>query len=132
VFEYTFTNNYAQTVLLTFYAGSTAVYDFRFNDGATLTSESNTVSWGTKAVVGTTNTIRFELYLVGDTLTIDVYFNNELKAASSAFGKKIDLTGKSEDFINSITKVVMKDTKSGVEGDVIIDNVRFSKLNTAN
>lgn len=132
VFEYTFTNNYAQTVLLTFYAGSTAVYDFRFNDGATLTSESNTVSWGTKAVVGTTNTIRFELYLVGDTLAIDVYFNNELKAASSAFGKKIDLTGKSEDFINSITKVVMKDTKSGVEGDVIIDNVRFSKLNTAN
>lgn len=131
IFEYTFQNNYAQVYQIFFYGADGWVYDFQFNAGVTLTSEGNSTSWGTKPEIGTTNTIRFELYIVDGKLEIDVYLNGNDDKRSNAYGGKVSVTGKDASFLDSISHVAIYDPSSTVEGNIIIDNVRFSKLNTA-
>ena len=132
IFEYTFTNYYAKTYLIRFFNGSTRIYDFQFNNGVTLTSESNNVSWGTLPKVGETYTIRFELWMNGEDLEIDVYLNEVKGNKSNKYGTVVTLKGVGADYLTKLTRVVISDSVPNVEGDIVIDNVRFSKLNTSN
>lgn len=130
IFEYTFTNNYANTYLIRFYNGSNQIYDFRFNNGVVLTSESNSVSWGTSPKVGSTYTIRFELWMNGEDLEIDVYLNETEDNRSNAYGQKVNVKGVGADYLSKVTRVIISDAASNVTGNIVIDDVRFSKLNT--
>ncbi len=139
VFEFTFTDYFATETInasttLTFYAGSEKVYDFRFNNGKLLTAESNGVSWALKLVPGETYTLRFELWMNGTELEIDVWCNGEKVARPSGYGtgKPSLTTGRNEDLVSNITRIEWLDGSTSVTGYYIVDNVRFSKLNTAN
>lgn len=148
VFEYTFTDNFstadakASTVLY-IYAGSELVYDFRFNNGTLLTAESNTVSWGLNFNLGKTYTLRFEIWMNGTNLEIDLWCNGQKVARPSGYGTgyktvsgtkvPLNLTvNRSEDLISKISKIEWLDATSSKSGYFTLDNVRFSKINTSN
>jgi hypothetical protein len=137
IFEYTFIDNYASanqnaSTLLYFYSGSTRIYDFRFNNGKLLTAESNGISWNINLWPGEINTLRFELYMVGTGLVIDVYCNGQKAVTPSTYGSKIT-TVNVKDFdvnlFNNISRVQLTDG-SNLAGYYLIDNVIFSKINT--
>ena len=137
IFEFTLVDNYASatqnaSTLLYFYSGSTQIYDFRFNNGKLLTSESNKISWNINLWPGEINTLRFELYMVGTGLVIDVYCNGQKAVTPSTYGSIIT-TVNVKDFdvnlFNNISRVKLADG-SNFDGYYLIDNVIFSKINT--
>ena len=137
IFEFTLVDNYASatqnaSTWLYFYSGSTKIYDFRFNNGKLLTSEGNNISWNINLWPGEINTLRFELYMVGTGLVIDVYCNGQKAVTPSTYGTKIT-TVNVKDFdvnlFNNISRVQLTDG-SNLAGYYLIDNVIFSKINT--
>lgn len=137
IFEYTFIDNYASatqnaSTLLYFYSGSTRIYDFRFNNGKLLTAESNNISWAVNLWPGEVNTLRFELYMVGTKLVIDVYCNGQKVVTPSTYGSKIttvSINNFDVELFNQISRVQLTDG-SNLNGYYLIDNVIFSKINT--
>ena len=133
IFEFTFTDHFAtstasNSTVLTFYAGTEKVYDFRLNNGKLLTADSNSISWGLQFTPGNTYTLRFELWMNGTTLEVNVWCNGVQVKRPSNYGSNV--TGRSEDLIDGITKLEWLDGSTGSTGYYIVDNVRFTKLNT--
>ena len=130
ILEADVTDCLANPRILKIYAGSTLVYDFRFNGVGGFTSENNQIGgWGNKHFQkDVPYRLKITIQVTDGKIDARVYVNGDEVARPSGYGNHYNLAA-SEDLVSRISYVsVAYNSSTKVAGSVYIDNYRFVKL----